>query len=126
MTFDEYQTAALRTCGNPDARILALGMTGEAGEVADLIKKIYGHGHPVDRDKIAKEIGDLLWYCATLSHFYGFTLSQVAAGNIAKLRARYPNGFSTEASQAKADEKPRVERTLIGYDANGSPTEGEP
>lgn len=73
----------------------------------------------------------------SLAHRFGYTLAEVFAANSAKLRARYPDGFSTAASLAKADEHPapsiaeavsthcrRENPSLVGYDANGSPVEG--
>jgi len=68
----------------------ALGLAGEAGEVADKIKKVYRD----DRDdaqflgEIAKEIGDVMWYCAILAEDLGFSLQQVAEMNIYKLQQR--------------------------------------
>jgi NTP pyrophosphatase (non-canonical NTP hydrolase) len=100
-TLDEYQAEAVRTLGSGpgSARTtLGLGITGEAGEVADLIKKETGHGHPAQADLILDELGDVLWYVAALAQSYGFTLSDVAAQNVAKLRRRYPDGFSTDRS----------------------------
>ena len=103
MDFEEYQKAANFTGAYYEDRTLAkavfgLGIAGEAGEVADLIKKHVGHGHPLDLDKLAKELGDVLWYVAALSEEFGLDMEQVAILNIEKLRARYPEGFSTERS----------------------------
>ena len=75
-----------------------LGLTGEAGEVADLIKKAAFHGHETDADKVAKELGDVCYYVAILASYYGFELSDIFEMNVTKLKARYPNGFSNEAS----------------------------
>ncbi len=68
----------------------ALGLAGEAGEVADKVKKIYRDGKDDARfrGEIAKEIGDVLWYCATLADDLGFSLQQVAEMNIHKLKSR--------------------------------------
>jgi NTP pyrophosphatase (non-canonical NTP hydrolase) len=72
MDFTTYQHLAARTA-SPDADmekrrlIAALGLTGEAGEVAELIKKEIGHGHPPEAAKVAKELGDVLWYAALLA-----------------------------------------------------------
>ena len=68
----------------------ALGLAGEAGEVADKVKKIYRDGKDDARfrGEIAKEIGDVLWYCATLADDLGFSLQQVAEMNIRKLKSR--------------------------------------
>jgi NTP pyrophosphatase (non-canonical NTP hydrolase) len=112
-TYDlrNYQNDALRTATVDEIWPLdplgialdALGISGEAGEVADLVKKYIGHGHALNREKVKKELVDVLWYVAVLAHRLGFTLEEVAAANVAKLRARYPEGFSTEASIARVD-----------------------
>lgn len=81
----------------------ALGATGEAGEVADIVKKEVFHGHPVDPDSIKKEIGDTLHYLAGLATMYGLTLQEIAEANIEKLRKRYPEGFSTVDSIKRVD-----------------------
>ncbi len=84
----------------------ALGLSGESGEIADHVKKIVYHGHPLDdatRDKIAKEIGDILWYCAIGARGIGIDLSEIARMNVAKLRKRYPEGFTTERSVNRRD-----------------------
>jgi len=72
----------------------ALGLAGEAGEVADKVKKIYRDGRDDERFKgeIAKEIGDVLWYCAALADDLGFTLQQIAEMNIYKLKSRMAQG----------------------------------
>jgi len=95
---DRYQVEALRTVGSSDLPILALGIAGEAGEVADLVKKELGHGHPRNSEKMAKELGDVLWYVAALAEEYGYSLSAVATMNIEKLKARYPQGFTVDGS----------------------------
>jgi NTP pyrophosphatase (non-canonical NTP hydrolase) len=78
--------------------MLGLGAAGEAGEVADLVKKHVFHGHPLDREKLIKEIGDTLWALARLSAKTGISFGAVARANLAKLAKRYPQGFSNEAS----------------------------
>ncbi|KLA33876.1 nucleoside triphosphate pyrophosphohydrolase family protein [Bacillus bombysepticus] len=118
---DQYQEAALRTWNtNQDfgGRVLnaALGLSGEAGEVADIVKKAIFHGHGFDPAhcpgeeegntyKIALELGDILYYISIMSHEMGYTLEDIAQMNIAKLAKRYPDGFSREASQARVDVK---------------------
>jgi NTP pyrophosphatase (non-canonical NTP hydrolase) len=102
-TLNRYQVEALRTAASsPDPlwrkNILALGLAGETGEVIDLIKKEIGHGHPADPAKVAIELGDLLWYIANLADAYELSMSDIATMNITKLKARYPDGFSTERS----------------------------
>lgn len=99
MEINEYQKAALKTAVYPeDKRIIypALGMCVEAGEVADKVKKVIrdnNQNFTNDRKReIAKEIGDVLWYCATLSHDLGFSLEEVAQMNIDKLASRQRRG----------------------------------
>lgn len=107
MNMHEYQHAALRTAAStpdrPELAVLALGVAGEAGEVADLVKKHIGHGHTLDREKVVKELGDVLWYIAVLANQVGATLETVAQANIEKLAKRYPEGFSSERSINRID-----------------------
>src|SRR4029078_7684836 len=108
MGFDEYEELALRTASKESLvdestmlNAAALGLNREAGEIADHVKKVMFHGHPLDeatRDKIAKEIGDILWYCAMGARGIGVGLGDIAEMNVEKLRKRYPEGFSTENS----------------------------
>ena len=106
MEFDHYQALALRTA-NPDLdpreRLCnaALGLAGEAGEAADLLKKHLFHNHPLDRAKLQKELGDVLWYLAALAHAADLTLDEIASHNLDKLRARYPEGFDAARSQQR-------------------------
>lgn len=99
MTINEYQAAALTTAVYPeDKRIIypALGMCGEAGEVADKVKKVIRDNNQsfntARKIEIAKEIGDVMWYCATLSHDLNFTLGEIAEMNYDKLRSRQARG----------------------------------
>lgn len=111
-SFDEYQAEALRTHiaqSSPELKqlqlaVYAMGIAGEAGEVADLLKKHVGHGHPLVKQALVKELGDVLWYITGLAHLAGSSLADVARCNALKLRARYPNGFSKEASQNRGGE----------------------
>lgn len=104
MTLNEYQQAAARTDnGDPyqwnRLSLGGLGLAGEAGEVADLIKKHLFHGHPLDPDKVVLELGDVLWYIAQTARVVGRSLDDVAQANLDKLARRYPEGFSYEASR---------------------------
>ena len=99
MTLEEYQAAALTTAVYPDKfRVIypALGMSGEAGEVADKVKKVIRDNDAAFTDEkkreIAKEIGDVLWYCATLADDLGYSLEEVGRMNIAKLQSRLERG----------------------------------
>jgi NTP pyrophosphatase (non-canonical NTP hydrolase) len=104
MTLNQFQTSAVRSV-NPGATYkdrmadYGLGVAGEAGEVADIIKKVVSYGKEMDTQKFKKELGDVLWYVAALAWVNGMTLEDVAVTNVNKLMARYPNGF--EAERAK-------------------------
>lgn len=95
MTLNEFQKAALETAVYPkEYKVIypALGITGEAGECSDKVKKVIrdNNGEFTDDRKreIAKEIGDVLWYCATLAHDIGYSLEEIGEMNVEKLRSR--------------------------------------
>lgn len=105
-TFSEYQIEAEKTRANYDDKglrlvVAALGLAGEAGEFCDLVKKINGQGHELNRDKLLNELGDILWYVADAASCLGVELGEVAVGNINKLRKRYPNGFDSKISRSR-------------------------
>jgi len=108
MNLDEYQRAAARTA-NVDWPLekqicnAGFGVCGEAGEVAEYLKKVLFHGHNLDLDHLKKELGDCLWYIAVLAKLYGLSLDDIAQANIDKLWQRYPNGFSQEDSIKRED-----------------------
>lgn len=111
MEFQDYQDLALRTVSKRSLETEkdmintgVLGLCGEAGEVADHLKKGLFHDHIVSKDFLAKEVGDVLWYCAILAEGLGLSLDTIAEQNIAKLRQRYPEGFSTERSLNRESE----------------------
>lgn len=92
MEFKTYQAAAHETAVYPEDRALeyvALGLAGEAGEVANKIKKLIRDGDDQGkRDTIAKELGDVLWYVSELATVLGADLNEVAQCNISKLHDR--------------------------------------
>lgn len=99
MNFAEYQGLAERTVNKklgPRERpaMAALGLAGESGEVADMIKKYLYHGHELAIEDVIKELGDVLWYLAVIASTFGTTLEYIAERNICKLIERYPDGFS--------------------------------
>ncbi len=76
----------------------ALGLAGEAGEVVDAIKKWSYHGHLLDQKALLLELGDVLWYLVLVGSVFGWSLEQLVAANVVKLRKRYPDGFETVRS----------------------------
>ena len=100
MEFDDYQKKIIKydTFSKCDLKEVGfvekvLGLTGEAGETADKIKKILRDKNGVvsdeDREAIAKELGDVLWYLASIARYLDLPLSEVAEKNVAKLEDRY-------------------------------------
>ena len=108
MTINEYQKLAMTTL-NPalskqDVLINGvMGLCGESGEAIDLVKKHLHQGHPLDREKLVKELGDIAWYLAETAYALDVDLDEVLERNIAKLRARYPEGFDTARSLHRQD-----------------------
>ena len=97
--FNEYQTLASRTRKEFDEikdmqADVGLGIAGEAGEVADIIKKHLAGAKVIDHEHLKEELGDVLWYIAEACDCFGLTMQEVAQANIEKLAKRHPNGFS--------------------------------
>ena len=107
MEINEYQQLAMRTSNSklsPMEHITngALGLAGEAGEVADLVKKWTMQGHIIDPVHLMKELGDVCWYIAETATAIGYDMETIMRMNIEKLKERYPNGFDAERSQNRA------------------------
>ena len=106
MTINEYQGVCLRT-EPPAAKISnttrlengLMGLNGEAGEAVDILKKFLFQGHDLDREHLAKELGDVAWYLAVSADALGYDLETIFKMNIDKLKARYPDGFDPELSK---------------------------
>jgi NTP pyrophosphatase (non-canonical NTP hydrolase) len=99
ISLDDFQRGALETAVYPEQhRVIypALGLAGEAGEVADKVKKVLRGDGPLDEERkkaIAQEIGDVLWYCAVLASDLGFGLEEIGSMNYAKLHSRKERGM---------------------------------
>lgn len=94
----EYQKGAKDRLGQA-----AMGLAGEVGEVLEPLKKAIYHGHELDVNEIKKELGDALWYLNDIASCLGISMEEVAQANLDKLRDRYPNGFTKEASQNRKE-----------------------
>lgn len=111
MKADDYQDEAMslenKDLSDRDRLITyALGLCGEAGEVADIIKKHIGQGNPLTPELIKKlrdEVADCQWYVARLAKWLGIPLSKLMGLNLEKLHERYPDGFSPEASMNRSE-----------------------
>ena len=82
----------------------AMGMCGEAGEVSELVKKYAYHGHAMDTEHLARELGDVLWYVSYMAHLFGYSLGEIMEMNQDKLAKRYPDGkFDEERSRNRKE-----------------------
>lgn len=79
-----------------------LGLTGEAGEVADLVKKGIFHQKGIDETHLEKELGDVMWYVAMICNACDWNLDDVLETNVEKLKARYPDGFDAKRANNRA------------------------
>ena len=103
MKINEYKKLAMKTL-NPELSerdVLingVMGLCGESGEAIDIVKKHLAQGHPLDKEALAKELGDICWYVAETAQVLGYDLETIMTMNIEKLKKRYPDGFSREDS----------------------------
>jgi NTP pyrophosphatase (non-canonical NTP hydrolase) len=112
VTLEEYQRAAARTMNSRLAdteRLVdaAAGLAEESGEVLGLVRKHAYMGHPLDRERLTRELGDALWCVAAVATALGVSLDDVAAANVEKLARRYPEGYSDEASRGRPSDASR-------------------
>lgn len=108
LQFDEYEEEMKRTASDlkltkDNLALGAMGISGEAGEVTDYIKKVLYHSHELSKEELAKELGDVLWYLTYLTELIGYSLSDIAELNLNKLKKRYPEGWNTERSINRED-----------------------
>ena len=108
MTINEYQKLAMTTL-NPalskkDVLINGvMGLCGESGEAIDIVKKWLAQGHELDKEKLAKELGDICWYVAETATALDLSLEDIMEANIEKLKKRYPEGFNADRSIHRAE-----------------------
>lgn len=108
MELNRYQELALKTLnpelGEKDVLINGvMGLCGESGEAIDIVKKHLAQGHELNREALAKELGDVAWYLAETAYAIGYSLEDICRMNIEKLSKRYPEGFSSEKSQNREE-----------------------
>lgn len=115
--FDGYQLEAHKTAGSMPPRdrvfMASMGLAGEAGEVVDELKKVHFHAKPYDREKLLRELGDVLWYLAELATAHELSLQDIAHANLEKLRKRH--GGETFKPHAEQDRSPERKP----FDASG-------
>lgn len=106
---DAYQQNVLKYAPDyqhymPNVLYAAIGMCGEAGEVSELIKKYAYHGHTIDTEHLARELGDVLWYVSYMADLFGYSLGEIMVMNKEKLAKRYPDGkFDEERSRNRKE-----------------------
>ena len=108
MKINEYQELAMRTLNKElDKKDIlingVMGLCGESGEAIDIVKKHLAQGHQLDKEKLAKELGDIAWYLAETAYALDLNLEDILIMNIEKLRKRFPNGFNVEDSIKRKD-----------------------
>ena len=106
LNFFTYQEKSKRTMNTTletkdQLNNYVFGLVGEVGEVVDLLKKFFFHGHEIDSTRLKSELGDILWYVSAVASLFNLDLQEIAQGNIEKLEKRYPEGFSSEASKGR-------------------------
>jgi NTP pyrophosphatase (non-canonical NTP hydrolase) len=109
MDFNQYQELAARTLNTEKSLELTLvnmsmGLVGESGETVDYMKKVLFQGHEFNVERLASELGDVLWYVAGMCTALNIDMKEVAQYNIEKLVKRYPEGFKTEDSVNRVEE----------------------
>jgi NTP pyrophosphatase (non-canonical NTP hydrolase) len=82
-----------------------LGLAGETGEVIDLIKKNLAYGKELDKEKLTLEMGDLFHYFMRIACLTGLSLDDIIEGNLKKLSARFPNGYTNTDAINKTENK---------------------
>lgn len=100
LTMSDYQKRALSTYSIEEQgtqrgiAYTALGLSGEAGEITNKVKKILRGDYDTDaiRDDIAAELGDVLWYVAMVAHEFDLSLADIAEANLEKLASRKARG----------------------------------
>ena len=106
MTANEYQKRAMATLNPALSRREVLinsvwGLCGESGEAIDFVKKWLAQGHELDKEHLAKELGDVAWYLAEAATALDMDLSDILQQNLDKLAARYPEGFDAQRSRVR-------------------------
>ena len=108
MNINDYQALAMTTLNPALSRKEVLinsvmGLCGESGEAIDIVKKWLAQGHELDKEHLAKELGDIAWYLAEAAPALDIPLEDILQANLDKLKKRYPEGFETRRSLTRLE-----------------------
>ena len=106
MEINTYQTLALQSLNKElkkdDVLINSvMGLCGESGEAIDIVKKWFAQGHPLDKEHLREELGDIAWYLAEAAFALDMNLEDILKANLEKLAKRYPKGFDKEKKKKR-------------------------
>lgn len=126
MNIEQFQKDSLRTqksykqLEESDLKKLdmALGLSGEVGEVVDLVKHAIFHNEKLERCELAKELGDVMWYLVNMASAYDMSMEDILLLNEAKLAARYSEGYSDEASKNRHATEFSLKDTFANLERN--------
>jgi NTP pyrophosphatase (non-canonical NTP hydrolase) len=115
--YSEFVARLAKPMGSPTLDILhaAVGVSGEAGELLDAVKKNWAYNKPLDRENIVEELGDLRFYMQHMMNLLNITDHEVIKHNLEKLQKRYAEGYSDKAAQERADKAPEVVPAPEGF-----------
>ena len=105
-TYADFVKALLKQMAtkNDDLMHAAIGISGEAGELLDAVKKTWVYGKPLDLANVKEEIGDILFYVTAMLNILELNETEIIDENVRKLEARYPGlTYSNESAIARAD-----------------------
>ena len=108
MNINDYQALAMTTLNPALSRKEVLinsvmGLCGESGEAIDIVKKWLAQGHELDKEHLAKELGDIAWYLAEAATALDIPLEDILQANLDKLKKRYPVGFEIRRSLTRLE-----------------------
>jgi len=106
--YQEFSANVRRLFVKPDGEThklvhASLGIGSEAGELQSAVKAFWIYNRELDEGNVIEEIGDLLFYIEALCQVCDLSIPDCMVANIAKLRKRYPQGYSDQAANERAD-----------------------
>lgn len=106
--YHKMVASLFKEMGKPSDNIMhaAVGISGEAGELLDAVKKMWAYNKPLDRANVIEELGDIEFYLQAIRNALGLRREETLQANASKLAIRYSSGkYSDEQAQARADKE---------------------